>query len=428
MYDLRIINGECFINNKFVKTNIYVMDESIACINDGVFPAVKTIDVYNLKVLPGLIDPHVHLHLNVGDKYSADDFESGSALAASGGVTTIIDFLDPILENSEFEDVFNKRMEDAKHSCIDYAFHATLGNYQDDVFLLEPLLEDKGISSIKVFTTYASSNRQCSYDVIRELMGLRKVIMVHSEDEDMIVQKPTIETYEQSRSEACEWSAIKKLLAIQRDTSGEMYIVHISSGHSLHKIELGNPNLYLESCPHYFKLKRNLFLEYDGEKYLCAPPIRSQESIELLKKNLFKLDTIGTDHCPFLLDDKFNSKDIDKIPKGIGSLGLAFPIVYEIGGPGVIPKFTSNPAKIFGLNNKGSIEVGKDADFAILDEKEITYPVCNYSQCDYSVYKDPIRSKIVMTLLRGDLIFTDDKVFKKQGHYIRRHHENNHQC
>jgi len=423
MYDLRIINGDCFIKGQFIKTNIYVTGEKIASISDAVLPALKTVDAQNLKVLPGLIDPHVHLHLNIGQTYSADDFLSGSQLAASGGVTTLIDFLDPIYKNNDLKEVFTRRLNDSKNCVVDYAFHCTLGNYQDDINTLVNEVAEIGITSIKVFTTYSDSNRRCSYENIEKLLNTEVLVLAHSEDDEMIQNCNDIKEYEKSRSESSEWSAVSHLVELLKASSGKLYIVHVSSGHTLQKIDRLPGKLFLESCPQYFHLNKSLFLNPDGRKYLLAPPIRSAESINLMKENIMKIDSIGTDHCPFMLDEKYASGNVDAIPKGIGSLGLSFPLMYELFGSSIITKFTENPAQIFGLRNKGKIELTRDADFAILDDQGLTSPISVYSKCDYSVYDHPIKSKIVMTILRGDVIMENDQLYTKKGLYIRRHHE-----
>ncbi len=423
MYDLRIINGDCFIDGQFKKKNIYVSGEKIASISDAVLPAVKTINVQNLKVLPGLIDPHVHLHLNIGQTYSADDFLSGSQLAVSGGVTTLIDFLDPIYKNNELNEVFARRLNEADNCVVDFAFHCTLGNYQDDINELVGEVKILGITSIKVFTTYSDSNRRCSEEYIKKLLNTELLVLAHSEDDEMILPCNDIRDYELSRSEASEWSAVNRLIELLKTSSGKLYIVHVSSGHTLENIERLPGKLFLESCPQYFHLNKSLFLNPEGRKYLLAPPIRSMESVGLMKENIMKLDTIGTDHCPFMLDEKYASNHVDMIPKGIGSLGLAFPLMYELFGPEIITKFTENPAQIFGLQHKGKIEIGKDADFAILDDQRFTLPNSIYSKCDYSVYDQPIKSKVVMTILRGDVVMEQDQLYTKKGLYLRRHHE-----
>lgn len=426
MYDLRIINGDCFIDGQFIRTNIYVSGEKIASISDAIFPAVKTINVQNLKVLPGLIDPHVHLHLNIGQTYSADDFLSGSQLAASGGVTTLIDFLDPIYKNNELNEVFARRLKEADNCVVDFAFHCTLGNYEDDIHELVGDIKKLGITSIKIFTTYSDSNRRCSEADIKKLLNTDVLVLAHSEDDEMILPCDDIKDYERSRSEDTEWSAVNRLIELLKTSSGKLYIVHVSSGHTLEKIERLPGKLFLESCPQYFHLNKSLFLNPEGRKYLLAPPIRSKESVALMKEHIMKLDTIGTDHCPFMLEEKYASHHVDRIPKGIGSLGLAFPLMYELFGPEIIVKFTENPAEIFGLQHKGKIEINKDADFAILDDQRFTLPNSIFSKCDYSVYDQPIKSKVVMTILRGEVVMNKDQLYTKKGLYLRRHHESHH--
>lgn len=427
MFDLGILNGNCYINDSFKKTNIYVQEGRIASITDAVLPCIDTVDALNLTVLPGFIDPHVHLNLDLGEFKSRDDFHSGSIAAAFGGVTTIIDFLDPIIKNSELKNQFEKRLIEASSCHVDYAFHCTLGNYNDNVQTLIDEIQDCGISSIKVFTTYKESNRMCSYDVIEKILSTGTLLLAHSEDNDLIYSPKNILTYEASRSEKSELSAVKKLIDIQKMTRGRLYIVHVSSGHTLKEIDSNNSNLYLESCPQYFYLSRDLFAQENGCEYLLAPPLRSRTSIAEMKENFNLLSTIGTDHCPFNLSDKYKYKAIDKIPKGIGSLEFAFPLMYQLFGYEIINHFTKNPADIFNLTQKGRLEVGRDADIVLFNENLWTDCNQNHSNSDYTVYKDMVlKGKIVKTYLRGELIVEDDKIYERKGNYLRRYNESNH--
>lgn len=428
MYDLRIINGHCYIDDTFIKTNIYIKSGRIASINEAVLPALKTVDASHQHVLPGLIDPHVHLKLNVGEFTSADDFQSGSHLAALGGVTTLIDFLDPIYKNNELKGAFDKRMLEAKDTSVDYAFHCTLGNYLDDIKTLEGQLESLGITSVKVFTTYSSSNRQCGYDVIKELLSSDILVLAHAEDDDMIYSPKDISDYESSRGQASEQSAVTKLLSLLKETSGRLYIVHISSGKTLEFIDksLFDDRLYLESCPQYFTLSKDLFLKEEGQKYLLAPPLRGKASKELLIKNINKLNSIGTDHCPFTYKEKMKYASIDKIPKGIGTLGLSFQLMYTLFGTCIIPKFTREPARIFALRKKGDIKIDFDADFAIVDFNQVTDPSLYTQNCDYDIYHDKLAVKVLKTILRGEIIMEDGEVISGQGRYVRRKNESHH--
>ncbi|MBN2796094.1 MAG: amidohydrolase family protein [Clostridia bacterium] len=427
MYDSAILNGKCYIDHQIIETNIYMKNGKTALVDKAVFPASKIIDATGLTVYPGFIDPHVHLHLNIGKSFSADDFQSGTELAALGGVTTVLDFLDPIWSNTELDEVFDRRMNEASCALVDYSFHCTLGHYNDDVEILKNKVLDKGITSVKVFTTYSDSNRRCDYAVIEKLLGQPILVMTHGEEDQLITQPKSISEYETSRSEEAELMAIKTLIKLANQQNGKLYIVHISSGHTLNYLNEGrlNPRIYLESCPQYFYLNKDLFLKEDGRLYLLAPPLRGDDSILLMKKHFNLLNTIGTDHCPFTYKEKMNALDIIKIPKGIGSLGLTFPLMYELFGLDIIPKITSEPASIFNLNNKGSIKVGNDADYAIVNHNAIT--VCSEIRrnMDYELYHETLHSKVEMTILRGNIIMAHDEIFESKGQYIRRNYESN---
>ncbi|WP_240842099.1 dihydroorotase family protein [Acidaminobacter sp. JC074] len=420
---MRIIHGQCYIDHEFIETNIYIKSGKISKITKDLLDADKTIDADGLKVLPGFIDPHVHLHLNIGKTFSADDFKSGSQSAALGGVTTLLDFLDPIYDNSEFETVFKRRLQEAENAIVDYGFHCTFANYKDDYASLLPMLKEAGITSVKVFTTYSDSDRKCSYEKIKEILSEDLVMMAHSENDDRIKACESMSDYEASRSEEAEYEAVDKLLKLKSD-KGRLYIVHISSGHTLDRLDRYK-DVYYESCPQYFYLSKDLFLKEDGKKYLLAPPIRSHDSINLMKDNSDKLDTIGTDHCPFMLDEKLVDEPVDKIPKGLGSLGYAFQLLYTLYGDKIIPKFTENTAEIFGLSGKGYIKKDFDADLVLLEEGD--YQLINpYTKCDFNVYEDiKVNCQIKTTISRGRVIMENGQVFDHKGKYLRRAYEGN---
>jgi dihydropyrimidinase len=119
IYDLVLKNGEIYIDQCFLKKNIYINGEKIVRITDKHLASKKTIDCTDRLIMPGFIDPHVHFDLDLGEFSSRDDFYQGSKIAALGGVTTFIDFLDPILKNETLEEAFRKRQSLAKESLGD---------------------------------------------------------------------------------------------------------------------------------------------------------------------------------------------------------------------------------------------------------------------------------------------------------------------
>ena len=109
MYDIGLINGEVYLEGVFLKKNVYIYSEKISRISDKLEASKELIDCTGLKILPGFIDPHVHMALDLGEFHSVDDFESGTMAAAYGGVTTILDFLAPIQDIESYEEVMARR-------------------------------------------------------------------------------------------------------------------------------------------------------------------------------------------------------------------------------------------------------------------------------------------------------------------------------
>lgn len=427
MYDLKLLNGSCYVDDEFVKANIYINKGKIAKISNAVLPASNSYDCHDMLVIPGLIDPHVHLDLDLGEFKSVDDFESGTKAAAFGGITTIIDFLDPIFKNSDYDEVFKRRMNQASKSHLDYAFHCTLGNYKDSTLDLFELLKRDFITSIKVFTAYSESNRKCSYDVIEELLSSKLTVLSHSEEDGLVDNSyEDVKSYESSRPENSEITAVRKLSEIVKKTNGKLYIVHTSSGNTIKMLNenyssLISSNIFIESCPQYFYLDNSRFKDEDGRKYLLAPPLRSKETVEVLKEYIDKIDTIATDHCPFMLEEKLRYLDANKIPKGIGGVEYSFVLMYEMFGDKIINKFTKTPARIFDLKNKGQLKVGYDADICIFDPNGSTIVTSGHSKSDYSVYENlRLKGKMISTISRGNFIVKNGDFVGGYGKYIRR--------
>jgi len=427
MYDLGLINGNVYIDGNFKKINIYMKNEKIAKISKRIFPTKNIVDCFERLILPGFIDPHVHFNLNLGEFTSSDDFHSGSIAAAYGGVTTFIDFLDPILDNSQYNEKLNSRLSLASDSVIDYSFHATLGNYQDDVNMLKNLVTSSGITSVKVFTTYSESNRQCSENIISELFETPLTILSHTENDDLVDSSwKTISDYESSRPVQSELEEAKKLASLVHEKNGKLYFVHISSGSTVDMLKnsfgnLLNKNIFIESCPHYFYLSSSAYKNNDSKNYLLAPPLRSSEEIIKLRNNIDTIFSIGTDHCPFMSFEKDKYSTADLVPKGIGSIEYSFLLMYSLFGEKVIDLFTKNPASRFNLNNKGSIKKNNDADLVILNPNEKTTIDSGHSKCDYSPYSGTVvNGKIESTIIRGNFVIKNGTLMPTVGKFIRR--------
>lgn len=426
MLDYLFIRGKVYINGKFVSANIGVSGDTITYIGKEQPEAKKVVNVNNNRIIPGLIDPHVHFELNCGTITSRDDFYYGSKSASLGGVTTIIDFLDPSRNALELEKTFKIRNELAKKSNVDYHFHACIkepdGDLEDYVLKMKKL----GMNSIKLFTTYSETHRRTSDEDIIKLLKLSKkydfIVEAHIENDEMILhdKKLTYKDLPKARSSEAETSEALKLCEFAKKTKGYLYMVHCSSGKTLEAIvknykSLINKNIFIESCPQYFVFNNEVLKQRSGYLYTFAPPLRSEVERKLMFKYFDYIHSIGTDHCAFNIADKKSHQYLEGMPLGIGGIESSFLIMYQLFGDKVIDKMSKNVASIQRLGRIGEIKVGNYANLVFIsDRKKIVGKP--HGKADYSVYQRlMVNHSILSTMIRGRFIFRNKKFYPGKG-------------
>lgn len=428
MYDLSLQNGKVYIDGEFIETNIYIKDEVISRLTKNNLESKKIIDCKNRLIMPGFIDPHVHFELDLGEFKSIDDFHQGSKIAALGGVTTFIDFLDPIKDNNELLSSFENRKKLAKKSLIDYSFHTTLGNFVGDVEKLKEDTKKLGIPSIKVFTTYSDSDRKISLKKLYDLISEDILVLIHAEKDDLITNPKNIDEYEESRPCYGEYIQMLEISAISELKKGRVYFVHTTCDKTLEKISEKFKDslmdlIYFESCPQYFYLDKSVYRSDNNKLFLLAPPFRDKKIVLGLRKNIDKIYSIGTDHCSFTKLDKEKYSEVSKIPKGIGSIEFSFSLMYNLFGKNIIDRFTKNPAKLFGLYPKrGIINEASYANLVVFNPNKEFIIDSGSSYSDYTPYEGiKLNGKVEKTILRGNIIVNDYKYCGKiNGRFIRR--------
>ena len=429
MYDLFFKGGLVYINGQFKLVNLGVNEEKITYVGEEVLPAKKVVDATGKRIIPGLIDPHVHFALNCGTVESVDDFYYGSKTAAYGGVTMIVDFLDPSRNAEELEQSFNERLALAKNCNVDYHFHACIkepnGNLVDYVLKMKQL----GINTIKLFTTYSETHRR-TYDAdIIKLLELSKqynfLVCAHIEKDELIKHDKDL-TYKDlaiARPSEAETEEALKLCAYASATGGNLYMVHCSSGNTLKRIvelysdSLGK-NIFIESCPQYFIFDNRVLNDVDGYKYTFAPPLRSEEEKILLRENFDYLSTIGTDHCSFNIEDKKSHPLLNGHPLGVGGIETSFVLLHKMFGDKVIDKMSKNVANIERFIGRGEIKVGNYADLVILDEEQniIGKP---HGRANYSIYEGlQVNNKVISTLCRGEFVLENGEFKEHEGKLV----------
>ena len=429
MNDLLIKNGLVFLEGKWVKTNLAVLGEKISYIGNKEAPAKEVLDVEGLKVLPGLIDPHVHFELNCGRTTSCDDFYTGSVCAAYGGVTTIIDFLDPTRNAEELEKSYYERIALAKKSLVDYHMHACIREPNGDLEEYVKKVVELGMRTIKLFSTYSDTHRRTYDKDIAELLRLSRkydvMIEAHIENDDLIDLRDeyTYKDLPVSRPSLSETSEALKLAKLVRETGGNFYMVHCSSGETLKALkeqfsDILGKKFFVESCPQYFVFNNSVLQREDGKLFTFAPPLRSERERQLLTAYYKDVNAIGTDHCAFMSKEK-DYPSLKGFPLGVGGVEHSFSIMYRRFGDEIIDKMSKNTGILQDFPSKGTLEVGKDADISIFKELSDYFEKENHGTCDYSIYDGVIGSgEFKHVLVRGKFVLRDRKIVPHEGKEI----------
>ncbi|QMS84406.1 amidohydrolase family protein [Candidatus Xianfuyuplasma coldseepsis] len=430
MDDLRIINGLVYQNNQFVPTNIYIKDGIISAITTDVYEAKETYDCEGDLVLPGIIDPHTHFELDLGTQSSKDDFYHGTKAAAFGGVTTIIDFLQPAQTASELHQTYKERKQQAQNSVIDYAFHACLRNPLGIEEIVQAM-NDNHLKTVKIFTTYSESNRRTYDPEIQELLRYSKrhgfTVTAHIENDEMINKDPSLpyQSLPQARPTEAETNEALKLAGFVRETGGTLYMVHCSSGNTIQALseqysDILHTQFLVETCPHYVMFNHSVLNRVHGYLFTMAPPLRSQQEQELLIANIDNIDTIGTDHCTFLQTDKKHTL-LQNIPLGVNGVEESFRILFTKCGINIIDKMTINVAKAHHLYpRKGVIAIGSDADLFIYRQQPRTITL-GHGACDYTIYEGfEVNGDVISTISRGEFVVKHQSFIPHIGQLVKR--------
>ncbi|MCL6271900.1 dihydropyrimidinase [Sansalvadorimonas sp. 2012CJ34-2] len=416
-------------------------------------PADRVIDASGNYLIPGGIDVHTHMNIDVGIAKSCDDFYSGTVAAAFGGTTTIVDHMGFGPAGCSLHHQLEVYKEwAADQAVIDYSFHGTIQHINDDILDEMASMVDDGISSFKLYLTYGY--KLGDSDVLKALLRLNELnalTCVHPENDSAVnfLRKRMLASgqtdpifHALSRPAECEAEAISRMinLAALADAA-PLYIVHLSNSAGLDYIRLaqqkGQP-VFAETCPQYLFLDMQRYQQKgeEGLKYILSPPLREAWNQDKLwaGMNDGSIDTVATDHCTFTLEQKrMGLGDFTKCPNGLPGVETRLPLMFSEGvmkGRMSINRFvelvSAKPAKMFGMYpQKGVIREGADADLVLIDPaKEVTITKeKQHGNCDYTPYEGfKLQGYPVLTMLRGSILVENDQFHGEagQGRFIRR--------
>jgi dihydropyrimidinase len=391
--DLVVKNGTIVGTCATYRADVGVRSTRIAAIGEELSGA-REIDAAGMLVTPGAVDVHVHLQMPAGPGLvSSDDFFTGTRAAAFGGTTTIIDFVETQPEQSLAEALSARRAEADGRAVIDYGLHMTLAAADMAKLDQVPDVARLGCASFKLYQAYEGFQLDDgqflqALEAVRDVGGLP---IVHAENGDVI--RALAARYRAEGRTEPPWHARSRPALMEGEAAGRaidlaalvgtpLYVVHVSCAEVVGRIAAARARglpVYGETCPHYLLLTQDLYDRpgLEGALPVCSPPLRTEADRSSLWQALARgdLQTLATDHCPFTRADKARGiEDFTRIPGGLPAIEARFALLYAFGVRGGhislgrwVDLCCTTPAGLFGLERKGSIAVGYDADLVIFD-------------------------------------------------------------
>ncbi|MBO9099202.1 MULTISPECIES: dihydropyrimidinase [unclassified Rhizobium] len=424
-------------------------------IEDGVIVEIgpnllgnEVLDATGCYVMPGGIDPHVHLEMPFMGTYSADNFESGTRAALAGGTTMVVDFCLPEPGQSLLDALNRWDNKSASANC-DYAFHMAVTWWGEQVFNeMETVVKDKGINSFKHFMAYKGAlmvDDDEMFHSFSRCAELGALPMVHAENGDIVAQMQAKlmaagnngpEAHAYSRPAAVEGEATNRAIIIADMAGAPLYVVHTSCEQAHEAIRRARQNgmrVYGEPLIQHLTLDETEYFDEDWDhaaRRVMSPPFRSKLHQDSLWAGLQSgsLQCVATDHCAFTTEQKrFGVGDFTKIPNGTGGLEDRLPMLWTHGvatGRLTMNEFvavtSTNIAKILNMYpKKGAILVGADADIVVWDPTRAkTISAGNQqSAIDYNVFEGKqVIGLPRYTLTRGVVAIEETTVKTQEGH------------
>ena len=388
-----IQNGICVTPEGRKQTSLAFENGKIVKIGD-IEPKAgdEVIDASGCLVYPGFIDGHTHLDLEVAGTVTADDFESGTAAAAAGGTTCVVDFATQYAGDTVLNALrtWKKKAEGKMHSNV--AFHMAICDWNEQAKADLPALREEGVTSFKVYMAYDTALSDSEImEVLEAVKPLGGIVGCHCENGGLVteLQKAQAEAghtepwaHPLSRPAEVEAEAVNRFCYLGKLADAPVHIVHLSTKLGLEEIREARKRgqtVYVESCPQYmiFDDSKYSLPGFEGAKYVCSPPLRKQEDIEALKEAVKngEIDTIATDHCSFTYGKQKQAGigDFRKIPNGAPGIEHRPAVFMHIFENELQPEdfcrlMSAGPAKLFGMYpQKGALLEGSDADVTVWD-------------------------------------------------------------
>ena len=417
------IEGKAYIDGDFVDRCIGMVDGKISAIKK-ILKGDRHYNFGSKLILPAGIDIHVHFR-DPGMTYK-EDFSTGSLAAAFGGVSCVFDMPNTIPQTTSLQTLSDKIVSANKKAYVDFGIY--VGVTDSNVENIEELTEK--CSGFKIYLGSTTNSLQLDENNLKQtfkrINSTSKPILIHAEDNKCLNGHKRWENnlvdHLHSRPAECEEIAIKSILKMSRDCrNGRIHICHLSSCEGLELLKNRSKNISVGVTPHHLLLNIEKNLKPQA-LYKVNPPIRTSFDRDALFEGIRNgfVDILESDHAPHTLEDK--AGEFSSAPSGHPGVETVFPLFLSLAKKGklsfqrLISLFCENPANLLGVS-KGRIEVGRDADFVVVDLKEDCRINSEnlHSKCGWSPFEGWPALFPTCVFVRGEKLIEEHEIQVKQG-------------
>lgn len=454
--DLLIRGGTVVTATGSARADVAVRAGTIEAVGSDVGRLAETardvVDATGLLVLPGCVD--IHTHTRVASDEEPDRFFQDSVAAAFGGTTTFLAFNNPgtgsspAAHRSILAGIDEFRRVTSGDSAVDYALSPAILGQMDDPIGELPAMVDAGVPTAKAFMVFDFRLGDAQvFEAMRTLGARGGMLQLHCEDPVLIdaavasaLQRGDVSPryHATTRTTEAEAVATHRAMAFARAADAPVHVVHLSCAAALRHVadaKAQGVRAHAETCPHYLTLTEERYEEPDPltcARCLISPPLRASADRDALWAGLADgaLDLVATDHVPDRLavekGEAARGTPFDRISNGAPGIETLLATVFSGGVASgrvtverLVDLLATTPARLFGLERKGAIEVGRDADLVLFDPgaRRTIRAADLHHTSDYTPYEGlEVAGAVRSVFVRGRAVVRDGDFVGRRGH------------
>lgn len=430
-----VIRGGTVVNSDWSgPADVRIEVQRVTAVGEGLAePGDTVLDATGCFVMPGGIDPHTHIEMPAGGgTFNADDWYSGTAAAVAGGTTAVLDMITQDRGGSLGEALADWRRRAEARAVCDFGFHMGVIDARPEVLAEMASVVADGVPSFKIYLAYKGRimiDDADAFRIMREAGRLGALTLVHAENgelvdllirEAMAAGRTEPGLHPTCRPAVGEGEATHRAIQLARIAGAPVYIVHVSCREALEAVARARQqgqSVWAETCAHYLILTDEEYRRpgFEAAPYVLSPPLRPAADQAALWAGLADgtLDLVATDHCPWNLNGQKDQgrHDFSKMPNGGPGIEERMALLWTYGveagrwTPGqFVARTSTRAARIFGMETKGAVAPGMDADLSVWDPavRRTLSVKAQHSRVDHSLYEGiDVSGQCRFTLVRG---------------------------